>query len=338
MNKLISILILVTLAAVTSNAQTPFYKLDQLNPNNYQTLPDLAKVERRSPLSPAERNKITVAQLKGYSQEQLDQIYARIPSGYIPMGDFRGTVLVKHALIHDEASKVLETITSKGFLGLFATLVTSRLCKDKDTLECMGEMLWKGKRFYQRNQFGEVQLRNALDWTAQMLPLLDKNGLGALKGPISRAPREDFGGQSKFMSFPAGVYCGLSLYDTRRESIIIDYAYGDDFKPFTPEFDGLVGRNGSWVRDEIRMIRPGLYLGRAYVDRVFLVNFVLESAGPVQQTRQPSGILSDLVDKIKGPPKKVGEAVIDKITGQGPGQNNGPVSWENECWATDSWQ
>jgi hypothetical protein len=29
------------------------------------------------------------------------------------------------------------------------------------------------------------------------------------------------------------------------------------------------------VRDEIRMIRPGFYLGRAYLDRGFALNFTL---------------------------------------------------------------
>ena len=29
------------------------------------------------------------------------------------------------------------------------------------------------------------------------------------------------------------------------------------------------------MRDEIRMIRPGLYLGRAYLDRGFALNFTL---------------------------------------------------------------
>jgi hypothetical protein len=29
------------------------------------------------------------------------------------------------------------------------------------------------------------------------------------------------------------------------------------------------------VRDEIRMVRPGFYLGRAYLDRVFGLNFTL---------------------------------------------------------------
>lgn len=345
MNKLIGIFITVTFASGFSQAQTPFYKLETVNPNNYRSLPDLAKIEKEAPLKKADREKITVAQLKSYSQEQLDQIYARIPSGYIPKGDFRGTVLVKHALVHDASAKALETISAKGFLGLFGSIVASGLCRNKDKIECMGELLWKGKRFYERNKFGEVELRNALEWTAQMLPLLEKNGLGDLKGPISQAPKALFanGSIDKYMSFPAGVYCGLSLYDTRRESIIIDYAYGDDFTPFTPEFDGLVGRNGSWVRDEIRMIRPGLYLGRAYIDRIFLVNFVLESAGPAQNTRQPSGFFGDLVEKVTGTSAKTTEDAKSKaeklkLASNDSGKTGGPVSWANECWDTNSWQ
>jgi hypothetical protein len=39
--------------------------------------------------------------------------------------------------------------------------------------------------------------------------------------------------------------------------------------------DFLAGRRGLQVRDEIRMVRPGFYLGRAYVNRIFLLTFTL---------------------------------------------------------------
>ena len=39
--------------------------------------------------------------------------------------------------------------------------------------------------------------------------------------------------------------------------------------------DMLAGRRGFKVRDEIRMVRPGFYLGRAYLDHFFVLNFVL---------------------------------------------------------------
>ena len=35
------------------------------------------------------------------------------------------------------------------------------------------------------------------------------------------------------------------------------------------------GRDGFEIRDEIRMVRPGFYLGRAYIKRVFVLNFTL---------------------------------------------------------------
>src|SRR3546814_1207924 len=60
-----------------------------------------------------------------------------------------------------------------------------------------------------------------------------------------------------------------------RESIIIDYAFTDTLPGYREKPDFLAGRNGLKVRDEIRMVRPGFYLGRAYVDRVFLLDFIL---------------------------------------------------------------
>jgi hypothetical protein len=75
--------------------------------------------------------------------------------------------------------------------------------------------------------------------------------------------------------FPAKLYCGQSLLDGRRESIIIDYAFTDDIDGYRELPDFLAGRRGFKVRDEIRMVRPGFYLGRAYMDRVFVLNFVL---------------------------------------------------------------
>ena len=78
-----------------------------------------------------------------------------------------------------------------------------------------------------------------------------------------------------WLLFPAKLYCGQSLLDGRRELVIIDYAYNDDLPGYQENPDALAGRNGLRVRDEIRMVRPGLYLGRAYVNKVFLLNFVL---------------------------------------------------------------
>jgi hypothetical protein len=37
----------------------------------------------------------------------------------------------------------------------------------------------------------------------------------------------------------------------------------------------LVGKDGLMIRDEIRMVRPGFYLGRAYFGTLFGLNFTL---------------------------------------------------------------
>ena len=75
--------------------------------------------------------------------------------------------------------------------------------------------------------------------------------------------------------FPARLYCGQSLLDSRRESVIIDYFYTDEIPGYRERPDYLAGRRGLQVRDEIRMVRPGFYLGRAYLGKIFLLNFTL---------------------------------------------------------------
>jgi hypothetical protein len=81
------------------------------------------------------------------------------------------------------------------------------------------------------------------------------------------------------LKFPAKLYCGQSLLDSRRESVIIDYAFTHQIEGYDSKIDWLAGSEGLKVRDEVRMIRPGFYLGRAYMDRVFLLNFTLYKEG-----------------------------------------------------------
>jgi hypothetical protein len=81
-----------------------------------------------------------------------------------------------------------------------------------------------------------------------------------------------------WLLFPAKLYCGQSLVDGRRESVIVDYNYSDEIEGYRKSPDSLAGRGGLRIRDEIRMIRPGFYLGRAYTNRMFLLNFTLFNA------------------------------------------------------------
>ena len=59
----------------------------------------------------------------------------------------------------------------------------------------------------------------------------------------------------------AKVYKGTSWLDGK-ECIVLDYSE-----------TSLVAH---WVRDEIRLIQPGLYLGKVYWDRQRLIDFTLE--------------------------------------------------------------
>jgi hypothetical protein len=132
-------------------------------------------------------------------------------------------------------------------------------------VEDLGRTLWKGKVFY-RN---ERVLRNRIEDLALLNPIID--------GDTSTIQKISVGGKDQWLLFPAKLYCGQSLLDSRRESIIIDYFFTDELPGYRQRPDYLAGRNGLKVRDEIRMVRPGLYLGRAYIGRVFLVNFFLYS-------------------------------------------------------------
>jgi hypothetical protein len=130
-------------------------------------------------------------------------------------------------------------------------------------VELIGKTLWKGKVFYR----DERLLRNRIEDLSLLKPLID--------GDLSELPKITVNGRDQWLLFPARLYCGQSLLDSRRESVIIDYAFTDELPGYHERPDYLAGRNGFQVRDEIRMVRPGFYLGRAYLGRVFLLNFTL---------------------------------------------------------------
>jgi len=218
----------------------------------YAAKPDLAQLEYEHPLSAKELVKVTPAYLNTLSQEQLDQLYARLPAGPIPNGAFDGSIV----FIKGSSGKLRLAEILGGLQGLAAQFKGKKL-------EIVGETLWKGKVFYR----DEKVLRNRIEDLAILRPVI---GAGEI-------PKITVDGRDAWLLFPAKLYCGQSLLDSRRESIIIDYAFTDDLPGYREKPDALAGRNGLKVRDEIRMIRPGLYLGRAYLDRAFGLNFILEN-------------------------------------------------------------
>lgn len=225
----------------------PFASWDK----SYQSKMDLAQVEYKYPIPFVELGKVTPEYLATLDQEQLDQIYARLTAGPIPDGAFDGRILLPRG----GSGKFRLSEIVGGFTGTALHLKGL-------VLEDVGEALWRGKVFYR----SERVLRNRIE------------DLGVLKkmGLVQGEPKKmDFEGKQTWLLFPAKLYCGQSLLDARRESIIIDYFFTDEIPGYQENPDYLAGRRGLRVRDEIRMIRPGLYLGRAYLDKGFALNFTL---------------------------------------------------------------
>lgn len=266
----VSLTVLVLLAACQSDVKAPavpFAALEDTSlkdPDNPRKTfrVDFARVEQEVPLTPADLAKITPENLKALSQEQVDQIYGRLTAGPVPDGQYAGDLFFRKG---DTLTSRLEEIVG-GFKGRLVSLKVKKL-------ELVGGALWKGKRFYR----DERVLRNFIEDLTILKPLLGDDTSGIMKTEIERASvlRYVLPNDEVWLLFPAKLYCGQSLVDGRRESIIIDYAYNDELPGYREKPDSLAGRNGLKVRDEIRMVRPGFYLGRAYINRMFLLNFTL---------------------------------------------------------------
>jgi hypothetical protein len=223
---------------------------------------DLAQVDNKYPVATAELAKVTPDYLATLDQEKLDQIYARLTAGPIPDGAFDGRILLPRG----SSGKFRLSEVVGGFAGTALQLKGL-------VVEDIGEALWRGKVFFR----DERVLRNRIE----DLSVLKKVGL------VEGEPRKmNYGGKETWLLFPAKLYCGQSLFDARRESVIIDYFFTDEIPGYQENPDFLAGRRGLRVRDEIRMIRPGFYLGRAYLDRGFALNFTLYDKATDDKARE----------------------------------------------------
>jgi hypothetical protein len=215
---------------------------------------DFAEVEHAYPLTPSQRMKLTPANIRKYNQEQVDQIYARLTAGPIPDGPHNGDLFFPKGV--SGGARLGEIMG--GLKGQAADFELQKL-----TL--LGRALWKGKVFYRDDRL----LRNRIDHLELLRDFFPDTADAAKFREIS------VNGHKDQLYFPAKLYCGQSLLDSRRESIIIDYAFTDEIEGYTPVPDKLAGREMLVIRDEIRMVRPGFYLGRAYMGGAFLLNFTV---------------------------------------------------------------
>jgi hypothetical protein len=217
---------------------------------------DFARLDHELPLTVAELEALTPERLATFSQEQVDQIYGRLTAGPIPDGAFDGDLFFPRGT---DAETRLGEILGGGLKARLASLGVRRT-------ESLGRALWKGKVFYKSDRL----LRNRIE-DLQVLSVLTGGSTDGIE-------KITVNGRDAFLLFPARLYCGQSLLDGRRESVIIDYAFTDELPGYRERPDALGGRNGLRIRDEIRMIRPGFYLGRAYLNRIFGLNFSLYNA------------------------------------------------------------
>ncbi len=217
---------------------------------------DFAELDYQHPLTLAQRLSLTSEVLQNLSQEHLDQLYARLTAGSLPDGEFQG-----EAFLPQHHRKHLTRVWQ--ILGLVVSSQTENIYR---RLEGRWMELWQGKVFDRQKKF--LQNRVDLKLAHDIAPLMGEQFTHALR----TLPKDA-------LLFPAKMYCGQSKLDSRRESIILDYAYNDDLQQYYRKgIDKIVDRNGLHIRDEIRMIHPGLYLGRVYLGKVFLVNFMVMNA------------------------------------------------------------
>ena len=215
---------------------------------------DFARLEAELPLTVDERMDITPRNIKKLSQEQVDQIYGRLTAGPIPDGAYNGDLFFARGV--DGDSRLAEILGG----GLAGAVADAAIAKT----QFIGRALWKGKVFYR----DQMVLRNRIEDTPLLRPLLSDESTSTIK-------KIEVDGGDAYLLFPAKLYCGQSLLDGRRESLIIDYAFSDELPGYRHDPDRLAARNGLVIRDEVRMVRPGFYLGRAYTNKMFLLNFTL---------------------------------------------------------------
>lgn len=261
---------------------------------NYADRPDFGEMEVDEPMSQLQledlfsgiRSNADLANefKQNWTQEGLEQLYARIGSGPIPYGQFNGITILNYGGSLTKIKEMMQKVMSQTGFAWVAKLFPMTAGQG---VEKFAETLWKGKEFFKLNDSRyQARLLNRMPTDKETQAAVEANL--SYKGEKIIRKKGISGDKEEAMLFPAKVYCGESLLDARKESVIIDYAYSENISNDTvghmePGIDNwhrnLVSRKGLAVRDEIRMVRPGIYLGRAYMHRGFVLTFVLHREG-----------------------------------------------------------
>lgn len=253
----------------------PFLKNKNVKEVYYNQLADYAQVEQMAPLTPAQLANVTAEDVRGLTMEQFNQLYARLSAGPMPVGDYSGYVLQKPPVFNAVKKRILKQ--AKLFTGFNSTV--AKVC-GRQAEDCLFEFIWKGKRFLPKNKItDQIETRTTVNVGSAALskftPDIIKRNTPDIIGNLIVDAADKF----SFEGLPMEVYCGISQVDTRRESIVTDGGFGDDFPSYVNLRDQIVTRKGLNITEEYRMVRPGLYIGKAYSNKLFLFNVALEVSG-----------------------------------------------------------
>jgi hypothetical protein len=213
---------------------------------------DVIKLRSDYALTDAERLALTPESVKALTQDQVDQIYLRLSSGATPDGPLRGDLFFPRD--RDGRARIRD-LAEPAALPLLAHVGALRA-------ESLGRLFWRGKAFFR----SQMILRNRIEDLLILRPFIDNP---------ETIPKMSFDGQTTWLLFPAVVSCGTSRLDPTRPSTVIDYSRGKDVEGYRDIPDRLAGPERLNIRDEVRIVRPGFYLGRAYFGQRFALNFTL---------------------------------------------------------------
>ena len=192
------------------------------------------------------------------TQEEVDQIYGRLTAGPIPDGAFDGDLVFPRGADGDTR---LARDHSRPVEG--AVLPTSRCARRSSSA---------GRSGRARSSTEQTRLlRNRIDDLSVLEPILgdnpsrDRENQRGGPGCVSAVPRQALL-RPEPARWPAGV--GHHRLLVHRRTAGLSRANRTRWR----------GRDGLRIRDEIRMVRPGFYLGRAYLNRIFGLNFTLYNA------------------------------------------------------------
>ncbi|MGH9382845.1 MAG: hypothetical protein ACRD2N_00915 [Vicinamibacterales bacterium] len=212
---------------------------------------DTDRLRREFALTEAERRALAPDTMRSLTQGQIDQIYTRLSAGPIPDGPFRGDLFFPRD--RDGRARIRDlSDPAPNVLGPVAALPA----------EQFGRMFWRGKVFFR----SQAIVRNRIEDLVILRPIISE---------AETVPKLTFDGQTTWLLFPARLSCGDSRFDPTRRSIVVDYSVTEQIEGYRDLPDRVAGPKGLNIRDEVRVIRPGFYLGRAYFGPRFGLNFTL---------------------------------------------------------------